>query len=330
MSMAMAKGSRFRILIFPVIVTTAHQYHPLDPLSHSKMLNPRNGQNLTFHYVGNASKVELSKWCFNIILVNFERKLEYFADNQVSLVLCLDLEFGEGKENVLENIGKETEVGLSGLLEVRGSIYIHTDQIQEVYGTLLAENTLGAYHDHFPIYHLDLDADGDTNSFVKSTLQTTWVSDNRSPRKSYWTVVSKTAQMESDSGIRFQGGKPRGLPYDPLVKDPSVEDYMRIRAEEMTTYQFGAAGIREIENKDIVLWYTFGFHHVPYQEDFPIMPTTVSRGFELRPANFFKHNPVLKIQTLQDVKQPYCSTSMIQWIVCSVLSLRLSNSLVSI
>ena len=51
---------------------------------------------------------------------------------------------------------------------------------------------------------------------------------------------------------------------------------------------------RNVENTDVVLWYTLGYHHVPRPEDWPISPVSYC-GFTLKPVGFFDTNPVLDV-----------------------------------
>ena len=51
---------------------------------------------------------------------------------------------------------------------------------------------------------------------------------------------------------------------------------------------------RNVENTDVVVWYTMGHNHLPSLEDWPVMPVA-SIGFTLKPSGFFDHSPVMDL-----------------------------------
>ena len=75
----------------------------------------------------------------------------------------------------------------------------------------------------------------------------------------------------------------------------------RYAAGEYPNQHPGGAGLpewteadRPIADTDLVVWYTFGHHHVPRPEDWPVMPVATI-GFQLRPVGFFTRNPALDV-----------------------------------
>lgn len=51
---------------------------------------------------------------------------------------------------------------------------------------------------------------------------------------------------------------------------------------------------RPLLSEDVVVWYTFGHHHISRPEDWPVMPVE-RQGFALRPAGFFDRNPAIDV-----------------------------------
>lgn len=51
---------------------------------------------------------------------------------------------------------------------------------------------------------------------------------------------------------------------------------------------------RSTVNTDLVLWHSFGLHHIPRLEDYPVQPCVLC-GFTLMPLNFFDANPLIDL-----------------------------------
>jgi primary-amine oxidase len=235
-------------------------------------------------------------------------------------------------------------VGATGIIESRpvaaeSAGGMHGDDAEK-YGHLVAKNVLGVNHDHFFSYRLDLDVDGQDNSFMVHRLVQKKLPEG-SPRKSIWVAEPSIAKNERDAmmdihldkpsmwifvnpNVKGPIGHPTGYEIMPGVTAASLldpEDGVQ-KAGAFTAHQLwvtpyrpderyaggtyviaskGTDGLatwtkenRKIENTDIVAWYTLGFHHVPRQEDWPVMPM-MWHGFVIRPFDFFAQNPVLDL-----------------------------------
>ena len=135
-------------------------------------------------------------------------------------------------------------------------------------------------------------------------------------RMRYWKVINRRAKnwLGGPTGYKLEARspvKPFTHPDSPSGRrsrfiqhqlwvtpfDPSE----RFPAGEFVNQSTGDDGIatwtrkdRPIEDTDIVLWHTFGLHHLPRPEDHPVQPCVVC-GFTLAPIGFFDQNPVIDL-----------------------------------
>ena len=132
----------------------------------------------------------------------------------------------------------------------------------------------------------------------------------------YWVIVnpSATNYIGQNVGYKLMPGENVGTfahPDSPLVKRAGymtkhlwVTPYHpdeKYAAGDYPNQHPGGAGLpewtranRRVDNTDTVVWYTFGAHHLPCPEDWPVMPV-VYTGFTLKPQGFFDRNPGLDV-----------------------------------
>lgn len=132
----------------------------------------------------------------------------------------------------------------------------------------------------------------------------------------YWKVVNPNVKnrLGQPVGYKIVPGEnvlPFAHPSSPILKragfmtkhlwvTPYAPDE-RYSAGDYPNQHPGGEGLplwtqadRSIANTDLVVWYTFGHHHIPRPEDWPVMPTAYS-GFMLKPVSFFDANPALDV-----------------------------------
>ena len=137
-----------------------------------------------------------------------------------------------------------------------------------------------------------------------------------SPSARFWRVINPGRKngMGQPVAYRICPGEntlPYALPGSSLLKRATFltrnlwvtpfDAQERFPAGEYPNQNPGGDGLpkwtaadREIGDRDLVVWYTFGQTHTPRLEDWPVMPVA-SVGFMLRPDGFFDRNPTLDL-----------------------------------
>lgn len=81
-------------------------------------------------------------------------------------------------------------------------------------------------------------------------------------------------------------------PFDPKERYPAGEFVNQSTGDD--GLPSWTAKDRPVANRDIVVWHSFGLHHLPRPEDHPVQPC-IACGFKLMPSGFFDQNPVIDL-----------------------------------
>jgi len=230
-------------------------------------------------------------------------------------------------------------VGATGIVAVKGvksaNMNDKSAPKDTKYGTLVAPNSVAPFHDHYFSFRLDLDVDGQENTFAEGKISPRKLPGDN-PRRSIWTfaqtLVAQETALGRQSGSWFikNTNKQTALGHNPsyqilmpsritsvLAPDDPPQSRAAFSGKSLwvTAYNSkevyaagdfpnqskGGGGLpawiakpQNINNKDIVVWPTIGFHHVTRVEDWPIMPT-MWHEVTIRPFNFFAENPAIDL-----------------------------------
>ena len=123
-------------------------------------------------------------------------------------------------------------VGATGIIETKGVKAKKTEEhamsgasdvsepAPDEFGQFVAENTIGVNHDHFLSFRLDLDIDGQNNSFVAHRLKQRQLPAS-THRKSIWAAEHFTARTERDAMMDIHLERPSMWIFEnPSVRGP--------------------------------------------------------------------------------------------------------------
>jgi primary-amine oxidase len=223
--------------------------------------------------------------------------------------------------------GIDVRVGATGTTLNQG---VNSAEEGDQYGTTVTQNISAPSHQHFFNFRIDFDVDGTTNRLVEENTHNV-PSNSRNAFVTDDTVITKEQFRDLNQNLRWRiesskaknaVGKATAYELQPIDSAVPYSDpgYAELQHAQFAQHQLWAtqyrqgelyaagdypnqgvagqgvpsyiASHKDIQGRDLVVWYTTGFTHVPTIEEYPVM-TTESIGFALRPSGFFDQNPAL-------------------------------------